>query len=163
MFDGHVLLAGCSAASLVVVEQAGGFRECGIVEDAQVARSRHPVAVRRFLMIHHAERFALVPAFEEFDGLVCDDVRGIPFLYDMFAVFPEIGVVIIALFVLAAQDAPVVEALRFADKMPFANHGRLVAGLLEQFRECLLVAVEGACIIRKAVFVAELTGKDAGA
>ena len=33
----------------------------------------------------------------------------------MFAVFPEIGVVIIALFVLAAQDAPVVEALRFAE------------------------------------------------
>ena len=39
----------------------------------------------------------------------------------------------------------------------------LAIGLLEQFRECLLVAVEGACIIRKAVFVAELTGKDAGA
>ena len=114
-------------------------------------------------MIHHAERFALVPAFEEFDGLVCDDVRGIAFLYDMFAVFPEIGVVIIALFVLAAQDTPVVEALRFADKMPFANHGRLVAGLLEQFRECLLVAIKGACIIRKTVFVAELTGKYAGA
>ena len=81
----------------------------------------------------------------------------------MFAVFPEIGVVIIALFVLAAQDTPVVEALRFADKVPFADHSRLVAGLLEQFRKCLLVAVEGACIIRKAVFVAELTGKDAGA
>ena len=56
-----------------------------------------------------------------------------------------------------------VEALRFADKVPFADHSRLVAGLLEQFRKCLLVAVEGACIISKDVFVAELTGKDAGA
>ena len=78
----------------------------------------------------------------------------------MFAIFPEIGIVIISLFVLATENTPMVKTLRFADKVPFTNHSRLIPGLLKQFRECLLVAVEGTCIIRKTVFVAELTGKD---
>ena len=163
MFDGHVLLAGCSAASLVVVEQAGGFRECGIVEDAQVARSRHPVAVRRFLMIHHAERLVLVATFEEFNGFISNNIRGVSFFYNMLPVFPKIRIVIVTLFVLAAKDAPMIESLRFTDKMPFTNYCSLISGLLKQFGECLLISVERTGVIGKTILVAELTGEDAGA
>ena len=78
----------------------------------------------------------------------------------MLAVFPKVGVVVVALFVLTAEDAPMVETLRFADKMPFTNHCGLVSGLLEKFGECLLVTVECTCVIGKTVFVAEFAGED---
>ena len=64
---------------------------------------------------------------------------------------------------LAAKDTPMVETLRFADEMPFANHGSLVSGLLKEFGECLLISVERTGVIGKTILVAELTGEDAGA
>ncbi len=81
----------------------------------------------------------------------------------MLAVFPKVGVVVVALFVLTAEDAPMVETLRFTDKMPFTNYCSLISGLLKQFGECLLVSVERTCVIGKTILVAELTGEDAGA
>ena len=111
-------------------------------------------------MIHHAERFVLVAVFEEIDCLVGDNIRCISFFYDVLSVFPEVRVVVVALLMLAAEYAPVVKSLRFADKMPFTDHGSLITGLL--FRECLLITVEGACIIGKAVLMAEFSGEDAG-
>ena len=64
---------------------------------------------------------------------------------------------------LAAKDTPMVETLRFADEVPFADHGSLVSGLLKEFGECLLIAVECTCIIGKTIFVTELAGEDASA
>ena len=64
---------------------------------------------------------------------------------------------------LAAKDTPMVETLRFADEMPFAIHGSLVAGLLKKFGECPLIAVECTCIIGKTILVTELAGEDASA
>ena len=125
MFDRHVLFTGCSSAAFIVVEQISRFRESGIVEYTQMTGSRHPVAVRSFLMIHHAERFVLVATFEEF------------------------------------KDAPMIESLRFTDKMPFTNYCSLISGLLKQFGECLLVSVERTGVIGKTILVAELTGEDA--
>ena len=81
----------------------------------------------------------------------------------MLPVFPEIRIVIVTLFVLAAKDAPMIESLRFTDKMPFTNYCSLISGLLEKFGECLLVSVERTCVIGKTILVAELTGEDAGA
>ena len=119
--------------------------------------SGHPVTVWGFLVIHHAERFALVAAFEEFDG---NNIRSISFFYDMFSVFPEIRIVIVTLLMLAAKDTPMVETLRFADEVPFADHGSLVSGLLKKFGECLLIAVECTCIIGKTIEMAEFARQD---
>ena len=160
MFDRHILFTSRSSTSFVVVEQVGRFGKGSIVEDTQIAGSRHPVAVRCFLMIHHAERFALVAAFEEFDGFICDNVCCISFFNDMFTVFPEVRIVIVALFMLTAKDAPMVETLRLTDKVPLADHGSLISGLLKKLWKCLLVTVESAGIIGKAVLVTEFTGQD---
>ena len=61
---------------------------------------------------------------------------------------------------LTAKDAPMVETLRFTDKVPLADHGSLISGLLKKLWKCLLVTVESAGIIGKAVLVTELTGQD---
>ena len=161
MFDRHILFTGCSSAAFIVVEQISRFRESGIVEYTQMAGSRHPVAVRSFLMIHHAERFVLVATFEEFNGFISNNIRGVSFFYNMLPVFPKIRIVIVTLFVLAAKDAPMIESLRFTDKMPFTNYCSLISGLLKQFGECLLVSVERTGVIGKTILVAELTGEDA--
>ena len=55
-----------------------------------------------------------------------------------------------------------VEALRLGDKMPFAHNGRLIAGLLKQFRESLLISVKRAGIVGEPVLVAELSGQYTG-
>ena len=116
--------------------------------------------MRSFLVIHHTERFVLIPAFEKFNGFISDNIRRISFFYDMLAVFPKVRVVVIALFMLTAKDAPMIEPLRFTDKMPFTNHGSLVSGLLEKLGECLLVTVECTCVIGETIFMTEFTGKD---
>ena len=80
----------------------------------------------------------------------------------MLAVFPKVGVVVVTLFVLTAENAPMVEPLRLADEMPFTDHGSLITGLLKEFGECLLVTVKCACIVGETVLVAEFAGEDTG-
>lgn len=103
-------------------------------------------------MVHHAEWFVFISVFQKFDSLVCYDVRSVAFLYDMLAILPKIRIIVVSLLMLTAENTPVIETLRFTDEVPFTNYGCLVAGLLEQFWEGLLIAIECACIIRKAVF-----------
>ena len=131
MLDRHILFPCRFPASFVVIEQVCGFGENSIVEYTQMAGGGHPVTVGSFLMIHHAERFVLVAVFEEIDCLVGDNIRCISFFYDVLSVFPEVRVVVVALLMLAAEYAPVVKSLRFADKMPFTDHGSLITGLLK--------------------------------
>ena len=114
-------------------------------------------------MIHHAERLVPVTTFKKFNRFVRDDIRSISFFYYVFSIFPEVRSIVVTLFMLTAQDTPMVKSLRFADEMPFTNHCSLVAGLLKQFRECLLIAIECACIIGKTIFVTEFTGEDTSA
>ena len=94
--------------------------------DAVTVGSGHPVTVWGFLVIHHAERFVLVPSFKEFNCFVGNNIRSISFFYDMFSVFPEIRIVIVTLLMLAAKDTPMVETLRFADEVPFAEINLLI-------------------------------------
>ena len=43
--------------------------------------------------------------------------------------------------------------------MPFANHRSLIAGLLQDFRESLLVTIEGIPVVTKAIDMAVLAGQ----
>ena len=119
----------------------------------------HPVAVRGLVVVEHGERTRLVAPLEESDGLVGDDVRHIARLGPLLAVLDEQRRIILAL---PHENAPEIEALRLGIEVPLADHRRLVAGVVQQLGERLLVAVERARIVREAVHMAVLAREDAG-
>ena len=65
-------------------------------------------------------------------------------MLDLFAVVDHGRVVVGPL---PGQDVPVVEAGGVGDEVPLADHGRLVAGALEELGEGGLRAVEAAVVV----------------
>jgi len=157
--DLHRLPAGGAAAPRIVVQQVEGLGEDPIVVDAQMTLRGHPVAVRCLVVVEHGEGPRLVAPFEESDGLVGDDVRHVARFGPLLAVLDEQRRIILAL---PHEDAPEIESLRVGIEVPLADHRRLVAGVVQEFREGLLIAVEGARIVRESVHVAVLAREDAG-
>ena len=49
-----------------------------------------------------------------------------------------------------------------AFQVPFSDHGSLITGLLQQFWECLLTAVESGTVIEMTVYVTVLAGQKNG-
>ena len=90
----------CTSAR-IVVKQVFRLREDAVVVYAQVLRGRHPVAVRCLVVHHQAERFAPVAGVKVFYGLAGDDFGDIALFGDFLAHLLELGVVIVALFLLA--------------------------------------------------------------
>ena len=123
---------------------------------------RHPVPVRGLVMEHHEERLRRIPVIDEVESLVRNDIRHISLFRDMAAVFVEVRVVIVSLFLLSGKYAPEIEALRFRNQVPLPYHGCLVSGLLQELRKSLLVSVECAGIVGEPVHMTELSCQDAG-
>ena len=112
------------------------------------------------MIVEHGEGAVLVALLQPADRLVGNHVGDVARLDLLLAVLDEEGRVV---FALRHQNAPEVEALRVGVQMPLADHGRLVAGVVQQLGEGLLRAVEGARVVREAVLVAVFARQDAGA
>ena len=149
VLDGHVLRACRISSGGVIVKECFRFREDSVVEHAEVAFCRHPVAVRCLLVEHQAIR--TVARINEAESLVGDDIRHITFFSHSYTVFQKFRRIIISLFFLSGHDAPIVESFRFGDQMPLTYDSRPVSGLLKQLRKCLLRTVETAGIVSKSV------------
>ena len=70
-----------------------------------------------------------VAAFHPLDGFVRDDVGAVSLFHAACPVVVDEGGVVV--FALAREYVVVVEARGFAHEVPFADDGRLVAGLLQ--------------------------------
>ena len=112
LLQAHILTVGRCTSARIVVKQVFRLREDAVVVYAQVLRGRHPVAVRCLVVHHQAERFAPVAGIEVFYGLAGDDFGDIALFGDFLSHLLELGVVIVALFLLAGKHAPEIEALR---------------------------------------------------
>ena len=162
MFYAHILLLRCTTTSFVIIKESGRFRKYRIIEQSQMTRSRHPVAVRRFMMEHQTERLVLINTINIFYGLISYDIGNISFLDNMLSILIEIRVIVITLFLLPCKDTPVIKALRLENKMPFTNNACLITGLMKKTDKCRLVRVEPARIVSKTIYMAHLSGKDTG-
>ena len=100
--------------------------------------------------------------FKPFDGFVERQIRGICTLVALAAVGLDHHRAVIG--PLSYMHAVIIEAGRSASQMPFSNHGRLIAGLLQQLGKGRLRTVEHRLrtIVPESVPVAELSGKDHG-
>ena len=161
MCNGHVLAARSSSSSLIVIEEGCRFREGDVVEHAQMAWCRHPVAVRRLLVEHEHERTIVACLIYECKRLVCYHVGDIALLCDRHSVFHEFRCVVVSLLFLSADDAPEIKALRLGNQMPLTHDACRVACLLEELRKGLLRAVKLGCIVGKSVHVTEFTCENA--
>ena len=98
--------------------------------------------------------------FEPFDSHVCDDVRAVSF-DGGHSFFRETVRVVIE--TLVRQDGPVVITLGDSLEMVFAIEDGLVACLLEQLGEGLLVPVELVTVVAEAIEMAVFAAFDDGA
>ena len=122
-----------------------------------------PVAMGCLVLAHEHERlvlFALV--LEPFESEVGDDVGAVALVtFTSAGLLDEVGVVVASL---AGEDFPVVESGGVTDEVPFADHGGLVTGLLDQLGEGGLAAVEArVVIVEEPVGVGMEAGEDSGA
>ncbi|OQB99221.1 MAG: hypothetical protein BWX80_03790 [Candidatus Hydrogenedentes bacterium ADurb.Bin101] len=81
-------------------------------------------------------------------GLSGDNVRYIPLYPFLAGGGDKIGIIIIAL---AGQHCPSVKTGGVADQVPFAEEGRLIPVLPQQFWEGFLTAVEAATVVPEPV------------
>ena len=142
----------------VVVAQGRRLGDVPVLELLAVLLVGRPLAVRRLVVGHEEERLVLRPVLEQVDGEVGDDVGDVALDAPPAVLVVEGRIVVDAL---PGQDVPVVEARRVAAQVPLADHGGVVAGLLQHLRHGRLRTVE-AVEDRHAVQVAVLAGEDRG-
>ena len=111
------------------------------------------------MLKHQGKWLAFISVIQPIQGDVGGDVRHIAVVALFCAHFNKIGVVIRPL---SGQDIPVIETGGDAFQVPFANHGRLVAGLLQQFGKGLLAPVKLIPIVAHTVQVAVFSGQNRG-
>src|SRR5215471_2930866 len=97
--------------------------------------------MRRLMMAHEEKGLVRVAMFEPVHGKVGDDVGDVALALNLFAVPDHWRVVIAAL---AGEDIPIIEAGWVSDQVPFADHGGLVPGGLQQFWKSGLRTVKAA-------------------
>ena len=126
--DAH-LLFGCSLSSFVVVVESGGQWISSVGVKVEVAGVGIPYTVWCFMMKQQTERFFFVAfVFKPVERNVGNDVGYITWSSQVFAITLEVGVVIVAL---SDKNIPVIKSCWFGCKVPFTNHCRLVACLLQ--------------------------------
>ena len=110
-----------------------------------------------------AEGFRRVAMVEELDGVVRRQDGSISFFLDIFPIGflgLDDGIIVLALVV---EHGVVIEALRLALHVPFADNAGLVAMLLQDFREKSLRRVDACPQLPLSVLVAVESGHQAGA
>ena len=133
--DFHFLCVGSRASCGIVVPHSLRDGEGDVVVHAKVLCGGEPATVGSLMMNHQAERLLLVAVVKELDGMLCDELGGIAFLSDILAMrvlSEELWIVVSALI---PEYVVIVKSLGCTHEVPLANHARLVASLLEHFRE----------------------------
>ncbi len=114
--------------------------------------------MRRLVLVHQQERLSRVaPRLQPVQGQIGDHVGGVTGMLDPLAVADHGGVVIRPL---ADQDFVMVKTGGGRAEVPFADDGRLVAGLLQQLGKRLLSPIKGLAVADETVSVAMLAGKN---
>ena len=143
LLNAHLLFVGSTSSCGIIVVEGLRQGELHVLVEVEHVERRHPVAMRRLVMHEEGEGLASVPLVEETDGMVGDEIGGIALLLDILAtrlLRAESGVVVVAL---PRQDVICVEPLRFAQHVPLANHGRLIASLLQRLADEGSLFVDG--------------------
>ena len=123
--DGHFLIAQAATTSLVVVEKTIGLWHGSILEKIEMAQSGCPIAMWCLVLAHEEKRLiAGACVFQPIERLIGDEIGAVAIVLARAVFGDELGLVVVAL---AGENAPVVEALRLADEVPFADEGGLVA------------------------------------
>ncbi len=150
------------AAVLVLIVKRLGERDVVIVVHLGVLAVRLPLAVRRLVVVHQAERLILLAVLDEVQCLVGDDVGHVTLDRRALAVGDEDRIEVPSL---SDQYRPLIEASRVGYQVPFANDAGLIARIVKQLDEGLLAAVEDGLglVVGEAVNVAVFSGEDASA
>ena len=111
------------------------------------------------MLVEQAEGLVLRAVFQGFERNIGSDGSRITRVLHRITHFDHPGVVVLAL---PDEDVPVVEAGGRRLQVPFAHYGGVVAGLLEQFGEGGLGAVEGVPVVAHAVDMAVFPGEEDG-
>ncbi len=114
-------------------------------------------------MLAHEKKRLIVGTcvFQPIERLIGDKIGDVAIVLARAVFGDELGLVVIPL---AWKDAPVVEALRLAHEVPFADDGSLVARGLQEFGQGDLMTIEGIEVIAEvAVLVRMFSGDDASA
>ena len=152
--DAHFLERGGDAAIIFIIEIIRK-REFRVTEQFQITQIRHPRPVGSLVVDKKAERTVFVALLiKPLQRKVGDDVRSIAFPAHPLAVTDKSRIVIVSL---PYKNIPVIEPGRIRDQMPLPYHRCLVAGSLEDFRECLLPSVKGCGVVGEAIGVAMLS------
>ena len=159
--NGHVLRVLCFATAGIVVKQGLRFGELPIPVPAKVFQIGRPLAMRRLMLAHQQEGFGFVTLLEPVERQISDNVRDIASRFYLFSHSNHRRVIVNPL---AGKNLPKIKTRGIADKMPFADHRRLVPGLLQQFWHRLLGTIETAAgIVVKAIHVAVFAGQHTSA
>ena len=157
--DAHFLLLR-SEPSFVVIIEILRQRIDHIIVEVEIAGVGVPHAMGRLVVHQKTERFVFVAlVLHPIDGQIGNDIGDIALALQFFPIAKEIGVVVIAL---VDEDIPIVKPGGQRSQMPFANHGRLIARALQEFRKSLLIAVKSFRVIRKPIGVAVFSREHAG-
>lgn len=156
----HFLFTGGRGATLVVVPESLRLGDLDVIVLSHVLGVGLPIAMRRLVLVHQEEGFAVVPFFlQPLESLVGDDIGRVAGVMHLAVGGVHPRVVVRAL---ALQHMPVVESGRRGAEMPFSDNGRLVTGSLEQLGHRLLVGIELIAVATKAVQVTVLAGENHG-
>ena len=160
--QGHVLGVGRRAAALVVIKEVLRLRVMLAGVFLQVLDRGQPESMRRLVLDHQHERLFLVPSvLEPGDGFFND---GLGYVFTRLSrrlagrSF-ELRCVVGSL---AGEHVPEVEALGLGSEMPFSDESGLVAALLQELREGLLVTIEHMVVFEEAIQMGVLAGLDNG-
>src|SRR6187401_2454488 len=117
---------------------------------------RHPVAVRRFLLVDQEKRFVLISFIQPVDGKISGDISYVAF--DSFGntILNKIRIIILSL---TWHYVPVIKPDRIRDQMPFADNGSLVTGTMQNSCNRLLFVIKCAVIIYEAINMTVFTCK----
>ena len=148
--DAHLLLLS-SQTTFIVIVKCLGYRVDAVGIELQVASVRIPHTMWSLVMKQQTERFLFVAlVLEPIECHVGDDVGHIAFALQPFPIAIELWLVV---FALSDEDVPIVESRWVASEMPLPYHSRLIARLLQQFRESLLTTIEGAGVVGESIGV----------
>ena len=156
------LLCSCSFATGIIIIEILRQREGLVLVFIQILHLRQPVTVASLMVDKQNERLALIAlVLHPVDTLIRHDIGHVAMFPDRCAIHPDkIRIVIVAL---SRKNVPIIKSSRLAHQVPFSDDCCLIAGLLQQFRHCLLTSVKNAMfIMRKSVFMAVLSCKHTG-
>src|SRR6185436_3130969 len=93
----HFLLMCSTGPCFIIIKIICRNRELSAVKKMIIFFFRHPVAVRRFLLVDQEKRFVLISFIKPADSKISSDIGNISVYFFANAILYEIGIIIFSL------------------------------------------------------------------